>query len=211
MLSSPSSEDSFQSREAEESCEQHVKKIVWSRDKRTFHIDIASDPFVFNHVFTLPRSVHGERMWHWHLTAKGLTETLIDLVQYMYNILLKYENDNPHKKDLYTAFSEMWPLHYNHRLLCPHFRLLTCFVAPLSSSAPKRLLYCPIPLSRELLCDSVITTPGGRFIVELRLKLRKRWLEQLIWHHHMHRTVFLYRFPRTEYPTRKFVSRLKHH
>jgi hypothetical protein len=168
---------------------------------------------MFHFVFSLPPSMEDtECNWHSYFTAPGLDMVLIDLCQYVYFGTFKYLNDNPERQSLRTAMVRLWPVNYYQTMLCPKFRLVDCVATKLIAGVvPSRVLYCPVPTARELLVDVIIKAPTEHFKVELRLKLRRSWLEEFIERNNNSRYLHTNRYGSARTDGAQFVSRLKHY
>jgi hypothetical protein len=187
-----------------------ANRAVWSRDKCSFHVDFSNVGISYNHVFTLPPDKDSN--WPTHYTYAGLKEVLLDLCCYICRIMKHYKERNFDNVPLKALFAQLWagwPLGLHQ--LCPQFQIVTCLVNSFSPvlSPPFRILRCNSLLDRELFVDTIIKSGDEFFKVELHLQLIKSWLDATIWHHHVLRST--HPCDPSQFPSAKFVSRLKHH
>jgi hypothetical protein len=180
--------------------------IVW-RNGKSLHVDHKNHDNIFYSTLYLPDPSVAGKTWCWHFTDNGLYVGLIETLDIIHCLVYKYNEIPDPPEDLATFIKQRW---WDVAMLFPmrpKFYVANCIVVKLNpasaSQQPKRQLHCQPLLSRELMYDGIVQTPKCIYQIEMRLKLRKVWMPDMIhsqWYHKRH-----------HYDETPFLVRLRHH
>jgi hypothetical protein len=149
-----------------------------------WHMNTLHRDIVFDHVFYLP-TVSG-KTWNCHLKKSGIQSSFYQLCDAFSAVFFNFRYRQNCTGDLAPLFFDLWEGTINRHLL-PSFRIVECFASVIQSGTfPRRQLNVENIGKREVLIESIVCVAGQRFIVELLLRLPRRWMVRFIWLHHVY-------------------------
>jgi hypothetical protein len=150
---------------------------------RYWQFDLSRSNVDFHLAYTLPSLSLG-KTWDFHFTSDGLRTVIASLSCHFKDVFFKYLDAGGPLLSLEDVILEHWPRFDFLGHFLPQFIIRCCCVQQLGPAAG-RVLYAP-PLDRQLTLDATILYKDNLIHLEIAFKLEKRWLDRLIWRHHVY-------------------------